>query len=348
MRQLIQTFLIDVRMSVRSFMGGFVVIVPIIILLVLRSFVPSVESTSANFAVVMSGSYAVEQGLVDMLSEFADVSEYDTIEAMEQKLRGTDSVEGLYRDPDTGQYVSVVERTRESNTIFSVGAQVVRQYMYDELIPGGGRITTFSSAVPPELSERTKTSPVATVGGAIFFAYVSLMFGFLIGLALVNDKEEGTDRAIKVSPVTKIDYFVGRSVFPFLLTLVYVVIGLVGLRLGHVNLLQTYTAAIASFSITLFTGLMLGGVANNENEAIGIGKLIGMLMALSILGGILLPDKWVWAVWWSPIYWSFSVMRDIISESATWAVVGWKSAVVIGTTGLYFLLLRKKIIKGLS
>jgi ABC-2 type transport system permease protein len=348
MRQLIQTFLIDMRMSARSFMAGFVVIVPTIVLVILRSFIPSVESTSATFAVVVDGPNAVEPGLIAALDEFADVFEYDTIDAMEQKLRGTGTVEGLYWDPDASQYVSVVERTQESNTVFSNGARVVRKYVHERSGEPPTRITHFSYGVPPELSDRTATSPVAVVGGAIFFAYISLMFGFLIGLALVNDKEEGTDRAIKVTPVTKFDYFVGHSIFPFLLTLLFAIVGLLGLRLGNVNMLQTYTATIASFSITLLIGLLLGGLGSNENEAIGIGKLIGMLLGLSILGGTLLPDNWMWAVWWSPVYWAFSVMRDIFSDTATWALVGWKSAVVVGLVGLYFILLRKKIIKGLS
>ena len=348
MRQLVQTFLIDMRMSIRSFMGGFVVIVPILILVVLRAFIPSVESTSATFAVVVRGPNAVEPGLVDALDQFADVYQYDSVEEMDQKLRGTGSVEGLYWDPQADQYVSVVERTRQSNTIFSNGARVVRQYTYARMNAGADRITNFSHRVPPELSDRTKLSPVATVGGAIFFAYMSLMFGFLIGLSLVNDKEEGTDRAIKVTPVTKFDYFVGRSIFPFLLTLAYAIVGVLALRLTSVDLLQTYVAAIASFSVTLLIGLLLGGLAGNENVAIGIGKLLGMVLALSILGGILLPDGWTWAVWWSPIYWAFNVMRDIFTGVATWATVGWKSSVVVGVTGIYFLLLRGKIVKGLS
>ena len=192
------------------------------------------------------------------------------------------------------------------------------------------------------------TASVATVGGAIFISFMSIMFGFLIGLGLVNDKEEGTDMAIKVSPVNKVDYFVGRSLFPFLLTVVYTAVGVFALRLGGVNMLQTYVVAIASFSTTLLIGMLLGGIGKNENEAIGIGKLSGMIIALSILGGTLLSDNWTWVVWWSPFFWTFDIMRDVFSDAATWGAVAWKSAAVMGTAGLWFLLFRKKIIKGLS
>ena len=124
---------------------------------------------------------------------------------------------------------------------------------------------------------------------------MAIIFGFLIGLNLVNDKEEGTDNAIKISPVSRVDYFVGKSIFPFLLTIGCVVIALLALRLIHVNILQTYAVAIVSFSTTLLLGLLLGALGKNDNKAIGIGKLGSMVVALSILGGTLLPDRWPWA-----------------------------------------------------
>jgi len=335
-------------MSVKGFMGGYLLIVPAAILIILRFFIPSVESTSANIAVVTEGANAVEQSLLESLDEFAHVVTFDTVERMEQKLRGTGSFEGLYWDPDAGQYVSVVERTRDGNTLFSVGARVVRQYEYRTLDPNGPTITHYSAGVPAELSDRSRISPVATVGGSIFVAFMTIVYGFMIGMNLVNDKEEGTDMALKVSPVSKFDYFVGKAIFPFLLTLLYAFITLAVLRLFNVNIFQTYAVAIASFACTLLVGLLVGAIATNENEAIGIVKLLGMVVGLSILGGTLLPDKWQWAVWWSPFYWIFDTLGDVFSETSTWGTLGWKSAVIIGAPAIYFLLLRKRIVKGLS
>jgi len=55
MRQIIQMFLIDVRMSMKSFMGAYIVTVPLVILFVLRIFLHTVETTSATIAVVTEG-----------------------------------------------------------------------------------------------------------------------------------------------------------------------------------------------------------------------------------------------------------------------------------------------------
>ncbi len=348
MRQLIQMFIFDLKMSMKTFMGGYIVIVPMLILIILRTFLPSVESTSVNVAVVSKGANAVAQEIIDELQLFAEVMTYDTIEDMERKLRGTGTAEGLYWDPEAEQYVSVVERTKESNTVFSTGARIVRQYYLRRDNPDTPRITRYSYGVPPELSDRTKTSPVATIGGSIFITFMLIICGFIIGLNLVNDKEEGTDNALKVSPVSKPDYFIGKSIYPFLVMLAYTLVGLLILKLIHVNILQTYVVVLASFTVALLYGLVLGALGKNENEAIGYGKLLSTVVALSMLGATLLPDKWHWVVWWSPSYWIYDILEEVFTESATWGLLGWKSAVVVGLTGLYFLLLRKKIAKGLS
>ncbi|MCD6120339.1 MAG: ABC transporter permease [Spirochaetales bacterium] len=348
MRQLIQMFLFDLRTSMKSFMGAYIVIVPIAILIILQSFLPSVESTSANIAVVSSGPNAVEKEIIKALDSFADVTTYDTIKDMERKLRGVGSSEGLYWDPLKKQYVSVLERNRKNNAAFSIAARVVRQYYYRKNNPNTAAISHFTYGVPPELSGRTKTSPVATMGGSIFIILMLIISGFIIGLNIVNDKEEGTDNAIKVSPVSKSDYFIGKSIYPLLVTLFYTIIALLVLKLIHVNILQTYTVVLVSFSISLVFGLIQGAIAKNENEAIGFGKMLSMVVLLSILGGTLLPDKWQWAVWWSPLYWAYDILDEIFTETATWRGVVWESAVTAGLTGIYFLLLRKKIVKGLS
>ena len=348
MKQLIQLFVFDLRTSMKSFMGGYIIIVPVIILVILRTFLPTVESTSVNVALVAKGPNAVEQEIIDDLESFADVSIYDTVEEMERKLRGTGTTEGLYRDPGTGQYVSVVERTEESNTVFSTGARVVRRHYFRKDNPTAPSITRYTYGVPPELSDRTKTSPVATMGGSIFIVFMLIISGFLIGLSIVNDKEEGTVHAIRISPANKVDYFIGKSIFPLLVLFLYTIIALLVLKLIHVNILQTYMMVVISYTVSLLFGLVMGAIGKNENEAIGLGKLFSTVVALSILGGTLLPDNWHWVVWWSPLYWLYDILEEVFTESATWGFLGWKSAVVVGLTGIYFFLLRNRIVKGLS
>jgi len=348
MRLLVQMFLFDMKMSFKSFMGGYMLIVPVLILGVLRAFLPTVENTSVTLAVVTEGPHAVDEEIIELANEVADIVRYESIEGKERKLRGVGTAEGLYWDPAKRQCVSVLERTKETNRLFSIAARFVRQKYYQENYPDAQRLTEFEHGVPPELSERTKTSPVATMGGSSFLVFMVIVTGFLIGMNVVNDKEEGTDRALRVSPVTKFDYYVGKSIFPLGIMAAYTIIALLVLGLIHVNILQVYLVVLASFSVTLLFGLFMGALAKNETEAIGVGKLASIVLLLAILGGTLLPDNWHWVVWWLPSYWMYNVLEKVFTEEAVWSAVAWKSAVIVGLTGLYFGLARKRIIAGLS
>lgn len=348
MKQLIQMFFFDVKMNTKSFMGAYMLIVPMVLLLVLQGFLPTVQSASITFAIVIEGPYAVEDKITQALDEFGDIKRYGTIEEMERELRGAGFAEGLYRDPENGQYVAVTERSLFEETIFSYSARYIRQIYYRENYPDAPRVTEFSYSVPPELSDRTKTSPIATMGGSAFLSFLIIICSFIIGIGVVNDKEFGTDMALRVTPVSKADYFIGKSILPLLITFFYTLMSLLILGLIHVNILQVYLVMLFSFPVTLLFGLIIGAIGKNETEAIGVGKILGVVVMLGIAGGIMLPDNWKWVVWWAPFYWIFDILKAVFTETATWIGLAWKLAVVVGLAGIYFILLRKKIIKGLS
>ncbi|MBN2780397.1 MAG: ABC transporter permease [Candidatus Marinimicrobia bacterium] len=348
MKQLLQMFKFDLKSNLSGMMGIYMLIVPLIMIIVLRFFLPSMDSTAATLAVVTEGPYAVAPEVVAELETFAKVKRFDSIEDMEQKLRGTGTVEGLYRDPDTEQYVSVLERNIEKNTVFSSGARVIRQLYIRENYPDRPKTNAFTYGVPKELADRSATSPVATMGGAVFLLFMTFISAFIIGLGVVNDKELGTDMALRITPLTKMEYYVGKSILPLLVSAFYAIISLLILGLMHVNILQVYIVVITSFSITLLFGLLIGALAGNDNEAIGIGKMLGMLLMLSVLGGTLLPESWRWIVYWTPFYWVYNVLESVFTQTATWGDFAWKNALIMAICGLYFILLRKKIVKGLS
>ncbi len=348
MRQLIQMVWFDIRLTFRSFMGGYIAIAPLLILVVLRFFLPTTDTSTATVAVVTERPNAVAASLIERLEQVADVVEYDSIAAMENRLRGTGSAEGLYFDPEADQYVSVLEENIAENTVFSTGSRAVRQWYLDQEYPNAEPVISFTSTVPAELSGRTENPPVATMGGAIFLTLVSIVLAFIIGLGIVNDKEYGTDRALRVSPVSLADYYIGKSVFPLLLLIVYPAIAVLVLGLMEANVLQVYVIALSSFAISLFVGLLVGSLAGNQTEAIGVAKSVAMVMMLAILGGTLLPENWQWVAYWVPSYWVYTMAEGVFTLTATWGQIGWKVAVMAGSIGLYFLVLRKRFAAGLS
>lgn len=348
MRQFLQMSIAEVQMAFKSFFATYVLFAPMVILIILRFFLPSVESTSVTVAVVDEGPLAVEEELIRELELYADVQRFATLDEVERKLRGTGEAEGLYRDPETGQYVSLLERNVDANEFFSTGARAVRQYTLGRDVPGAPRLVEFSAGVPDELSDRTANSPVATMGGAVFLAALTILTGFLIGLSVVRDKELGTDRAIRVSPVTRTEYYLAKSTFPVLVMLAYTIIGLTVLGLLNVSILQTYVIAVVSVAVTLLFGLLIGALAHNETEALGLVKSIGTVLLLGVLGGALLPENWQWIVYWVPLYWIFDAAQGVFMLTATWTDVVWRSGVMLGISLAAFLVLQRRIARGLS
>ena len=347
MKQLYKIFLFDLRMNMKSVMGVYMLGVPLIILLVLRSFLPAVDDASVTIAAVTEGPYAVDAGLLSELDRYADIPGYDSIEKMENKLRGAGSAEGLYYDPEAGQYVSVLERNVANNQKFSVSSRIIRRYLYEKQNPGAGSIIDYKYGVPPELSDRPAISPVASMGGSIFMIFIVVICGFVVGLGVVNDKEEGTIRALHVSPVSKSDYYIGKCVQPLILVLVYSILNCLILGLMDVKIGQVYFTALLAFPVALLYGLLIGALGRNETEAMAIGKMLSMLMMLSVLGSTLIPETWRWTVWWSPFYWIYSSFEGIFTMEAVWSVLARNSGIVLGLTLAYFMLFRRRILKGL-
>ena len=348
MRQVLHVFLLDLRMNMKNFTGVYMLVVPMAILLVLRVFIPTVESTSVTLAVVSEGEHAVSQEMINEIDAYATVLTYDSIDAMEQKLKGAGSAEGIYYDPEAEQYVSVLEESPEANNAFSSGATILRQVTAAQEQGQAPQILEFSSAVPEALADRTEVSPVATMGGSVFITLMMIIAAFFIGLGIVYDKEAGTDQAIRVSPVSRFEYFVGKSLLPLIILVVYpgIAVGVLGL-LGT-SVLQVYLVVAAAFFVTLFLGLLIGALAKNENEAMGVGKTVTTIMMLAILGGTLLPDGWQWIVYWVPVYWVYDMLEEIFTATAQWSGLGYKTLILLGTTAIYFTLMRGRIAKGLS
>jgi ABC-type multidrug transport system permease subunit len=335
-------------MAFKDFYAAYVIVAPMLLLLILRFFLPSVESSEITVAVVTQGPNAVEQSVLDELEQYASVVSYDSVDAVKERLRGTGSAEGLYWDPEEGQYVSLLEENIDGNTLFSTGARAVRQATMQERYPDAPSSIEFTAGVPPEFQNRSANSPIATMGGAIFIAAMTIMMGFIIGVSIVRDKELGTDRAIRVSPASRVDYYLGKSVFPVLVFLFYAAVSVFVLGVSRANLLQLYTIVGASVAVVLLFGLLVGALARNETEALGLVKSVGTVLLLGVLGGTILPDAWHWVVWWVPLYWIFDAAEQVFTLTAEWTGVLWRSGIVIGISLVAYLLLSRRIARGLS
>lgn len=129
-----------------------------------------------------------------------------------------------------------------------------------------------------------------------------IVAGMIIGFLLLDQKDDGTLTALRVTPLTMGGYLAYRLALPVLVSVVMtiVVIGTVGLvRIGIGPLLLM---AVGSAPLAPILALLLGAFARNKVEGFALAKVAGVLFWPPILA-YFVSVPWQWAFGIVPTYW---------------------------------------------
>jgi ABC-2 type transport system permease protein len=231
-------------------------------------------------------------------------------------------------------------------------ANVARQYALDilsihndELFSGGGwgapplqpsRIDIMVSRwFNPHLDYRIYMVP------GILVLLVTVIGGLLTALNVVREKEIGTMEQINVTPVTKIQFIVGKLV-PFII--LALALFTIGLLLGRFwfgvpvegSLVLVYMAVLVYLLVVLGLGLMVSTLAETQQQAIFITWFFFVVFLL--LSGLFTPIDSMpqWAQWLTlanPVAWFMDVIRRVMLAGAGFKDV-WKSIFVLACFAL--------------
>ncbi len=185
--------------------------------------------------------------------------------------------------------------------------------------------------------------------GAISLILTSILVGgFVIGFNVIEEKESGTIKALNVTPMRKYEFIIGRSIIGILVPIIHVYVILWVFDMLDVNWAMLLAMTIVSSLIGILIGFFIGIISPNQISGMANLKGTFLLVTLAILGGILLPKSKQFLLYWAPPYWSLVGYRDILLDKATWidllGYIGW----ILGLSFLIFMLLRKKIKRGLA
>jgi fluoroquinolone transport system permease protein len=148
--------------------------------------------------------------------------------------------------------------------------------------------------------------------------------GTVIGFLLLDQRDDQTQPALLVTPMSLGDYLVYRLSVPTLLAIplamaAYGIAGLVPLSLG-----QVIAAALTAAPLAVLYALFIGSLAANKVQGLALVKGVGILFVPAVFAWFV-PWPWQELAGVVPHYWPLKVFWEF---AAGRALSGWLHAAV--------------------
>lgn len=322
----------DTKSGMRDYMILYILVVPFLIAVILNMLTSSVSQSILRFAV----DDTVTEEEISYLTQYAKVEEFESEEALLERVEALDDVYGITKDANGFQ---VVTQGNEK-----VDMQEMAVLLLDSL-------SNEDIEVPVTLTVSDvgwKLSPIKQYGGSLLAVFISIFGGMIILINLVEEKQENTLAAMNVAPVKRIQYVLGKAALGFLIPLVHVIGILLILDYGNINYLMAGLVTVSIALTSVIIGFTIGVNSDNVLAAISGMKMVFLPVLGSIFGAIYLREGLHFLLYWSPFYWAFMAMDEIILKEATWGSILFSTLMIILISSLVMLAMRKKINRGLK
>ena len=159
-------------------------------------------------------------------------------------------------------------------------------------------------------------------------AFGPAIYGFVVGMFVLEDREQGVLAAYRVSPLSARGYLLYRGVSAYVLALLATLPAL-----AIIGLVQVPPAVlVGSAAVGALGGptiaLVFGTVASNTIEGIAISKLINLLILGPAVGIAVVPEPLQFAVGVLPTYWPMKAVVSGVAGEDLWPVFLFAGAVV--------------------
>ena len=331
LKKIFTIFIRDIRVNTRESLSFLLLVMPILFAVIFNVLSPGISDTTVNIALLDGENPEFEEYLAD----FAHVSVYPDVDAISERVERRDDVFGIING-ETGYYILKQGNENEESTEFA--KYMITFFEEDvQISDSTAEIYDFGRTVPP-----FKKMLVAI---AIMFATV--MGGMLISINIIEEKNDKTIRAIHLTTVSDNAFIIGKGLMGIFLTIYGTVAIVLITGFSGVNWAMLLLVALVSSIISLLVGFMMGITNETFMDAAGSVKMLFLPLMAGVLVTELLADKWQWTVYWSPFYWTYMALDDILSYTATWGYTLMASGIVLAISIVVYVLLMPRIRKGL-
>lgn len=144
----------------------------------------------------------------------------------------------------------------------------------------------------------------------MLLSVVPLMLGMLIGLVLLDERDEDLLSYFAVTPLMKKGYLIYRLGSPVVLSFVLSLVALGAAGLTGYSAMQTLPAVVMLALEAPMVALLMAVVAGNKVEGLAVAKACGVLL-LAPIANYFLQDQWQWVGMLLPTYWAAEAFLEI-------------------------------------
>ncbi len=322
----------DVKVSMRTFISLYILVVPLILAFAINLFTPGINDTTINLALLEADN--PEQ--IAYFKSFAKVELFKDVESVQKRVEARDNIVGILPEGDKHYIMiqgnepeGVIDYAKLINSLNELDIQVEDT---------NAEIIEFGKTVPP--LKRT------LVNGVLLL--ISILGGMLIAFNIVEEKADRTIRSINVTPTTRNTFILGKSLLGLVLPIFGTIATVFICGFGDVNLLQILLIVSAASLLSLLVGFIQGLSSDDIISAVSIIKLLFLPLFASVLAIELLSAKWQKFFYWSPFYWAYKGNNAVLSQTSTWQQILSYTGIVIVLCGIVYLIAAPRIRKGLE
>lgn len=330
MKKIISLMKFDSINALRDSMVIYILVAPLLIAGALRIFLPGFETAVITMAV--QASSAEEMAVAEEIGRFARVEVYPEAAEVKERVGRTDSVGGLVRR--NGEWTILLEGNEDPSS----------EAVMQAVVQAALRADRAAEYVVEDTGSRSRLREYASV----FLVMMAAMIGGLaVAFAMIDEKEQKVTRAFSISPLTPFQYFLARGLLAFLAGVVIALIGHLIMSGLSVSLPAFLLALVASAAIPLAVALLVGGLAQNQIQAVAVLKIVMLIYMTFPLVSIFTGPSWQWPFYILPNYWMFKVFESVyvLGKGAPAEPEFWLNAGVCFVTGTAFLGILGRVLK---
>ena len=181
-------------------------------------------------------------------------------------------------------------------------------------------------------------TPHYTLIMSFFLLFIPMLVGVVIGFLLLDERDDRTLTALRVTPLKPADYLLYRITAPWVISVLITLICFPMAGLVRVDFLPLLLCSLmASLEAPLFALIL---VAFARNKVVGLAMYKGFgIFFLAPLAVFFVDSNWEILAWIFPTYWPVLAFWQQLSADPSWLV-----SLLIGFTvhGIYLAILLKR------